>query len=519
MSAAKAADTKNKKWDLTGSWAGAWKIALGVGVVGLVGAGVGFTMDPRRFAFSWLFAFITCLTVALGMLFFVLIQHLTSAGWSVTVRRTAEFWGFGIIVLVPLFLPVLLKMNELFPWLRHGGEHHAKIELVTPAYAQPAGGNAPAGQPNTQVGQPAAKPAGQTPDTNPDPHANTPHGQAPPANVADPAGKLPGAARDLPPDSPHAAGASQHPGHDVPGAQRGTQSAHGAHAGGKDPHAVVHNELLEKKKPYLNQTFFFVRMGIYFIVWILLAVKLFGYSTQQDTSKDPELTRRAARFAPGATVLFALSLTFAMFDWVMSLEPTWFSTIFGVVMFATGVISSLSVLILHTMALKNAGPLEGAVTVEHYHDLGKLLFGFLVFWAYVSFSQFMLIWYAALPEETTFFHNRYDVAPWKRVSEAIVIFHFVVPFFWLMSRWFKRNLGRLQAGATLVLVMHAVDIYWYVMPNFNLGKPMDFHWLDIACLLAVGGIYAAFVMFRMTKFPLIPIGDPRLQRALHFQNA
>ena len=131
-----------------------------------------------------------------------------------------------------------------------------------------------------------------------------------------------------------------------------------------------------------------------------------------------------------------------------------------------------------------------------------------------------LIWYAAIPEETTFFHRRWDVGPWKTVSLALVLAHFVVPFFWLISRNFKRNLGRLQIGASILLVMHVVDMYWFVMPNYALGSnDFAFSWIDAACLLAVGGVYGAFVFFRMTKYPLVPIGDPRLERSLHFQNA
>jgi hypothetical protein len=204
----------------------------------------------------------------------------------------------------------------------------------------------------------------------------------------------------------------------------------------------------------------------------------------------------------------------------MSLEPTWFSTIFGVVIFAIATLVSYAVIILVTLALKNAGPLEGAVTIEHYHDLGKLMWGFLIFWGYVSFAQFMLIWYAALPEETTFFHNRWDYAPWMTVSTIIILGNFCVPFFWLISRNFKRNLGRLQIGCWVILAMHLVDVYWYVMPNFHLGSEgFTFHWMDLACLLACTGVYGAFVFHRMTKFPLVPIGDPRLERSLHFLNA
>lgn len=475
MSAAKK-ESKKQTWELTGSWAGAWKIFAGIGGVGLLGAGAGFASDPRRFAFSWLFAFITVLAVALGATFFVLIQRLTSAGWSVTVRRTAEFFSNGLLVMLPLFIPVIMSMGHLFPWLAHEGghgeKHGALSGLVKEAHAQEhAAPAAPAAAPAVGHGAAAAPAAG--------------HGE-------------------------HGAAATA-------GGHGGAAAAeHALH----EAHAKIHHETMAKKAGWLNKNFFLARVGVYFVIWAILAVRLFGYSTAQDTSKDPELTLRAQRFAPGATMLFALSLTFAVFDWVMSLEPSWFSTIFGVYYFATGVVSSLAVIILVTMALRNSGPLAGAVTVEHYHDLGKLMFGFLVFWAYIGFSQFMLIWYAALPEETTWYHNRWDFDPWAKVSMIIVIGHFVVPFFWLISRNFKRNLGRLQIGAGILLVMHVVDIYWFVMPNYLLGKEgFAFHWMDAACLLAVGGIYAAFVFFRMTKFPLVPIGDPRLERSLHFQNA
>jgi hypothetical protein len=459
-------------WNLTGPWAAAWKIFGTIGFFGLLAAGAGYTMDPRRFAFSWMFAFVTCLSIALGAMFFVLIQRLTSAGWSVTVRRTAEFFSYGILALIPLFIPILMSMGHLFPWLgeQHGAAPppaaHGSISLITPAHAQ----------------EHAAPPA--------DPHAAPAgHGTA-----------------------PAKAGA----GHPEPVAHGGSPAEHAQH----ESHALIHKEVMAKKSAYLNKNFFYLRACLYFLIWTILAVRLFGYSAAQDISKDPQLTVRAQAFAPPATFLFALSLTFAAFDWIMSLEPTWFSTIFGVYFFAAGVVSSYAVLILVTMALRTSGPLEGAVTVEHYHDLGKLMFGFLVFWAYIGFSQFMLIWYAALPEETTWYHNRWDHDPWSKVSMTLLIGHFVVPFFWTISRNFKRNLGRLQIGAGIILVMHVVDMYWFVMPNYMLGQDgFAFSWIDLACLCAVGGIYGAFVFYRMTKYSLVPVGDPRLERSLHFQNA
>ncbi|MEZ4261600.1 MAG: hypothetical protein R3B36_21155 [Polyangiaceae bacterium] len=460
-------------YELPSSWQNTWKMFAGVGVVGAaITLGAGMSGNTERMAFSWLFAFITCLTVALGAMFFVLIQRLTSAGWSVTVRRTAEFFAHGLIVFPVLFVPVLLFMGHIFPWLGHhgagheGGGHAATTTVVREARAD----ELPA-----------------------DPHAAKadPHGAAPAAHAAAPAAH---------------------------------GDAHGAIKSGHmpDPHAVIHGELMEKKAPYLNKNFFIIRAVIYFLIWIVLATRLFGLSTKQDSSKSPELTLQAQRLAPPATFLFGLSLTFAAFDWIMSLEPAWFSTIFGVNIFAASVVSSLAVIILVTLQLRDSSaPIKSVITIEHYHDLGKLMFGFLVFWAYIGFSQFMLIWYAALPEETTWYHHRWDAGPWELVSKIVLVGHFVLPFFWLISRNFKRNLGRLKVGAAWLLLMHIVDIYWFVMPNFRIEHQNEFafHWLDATSLLAVGGIYLAVVFHRMTQHPMIPVGDPRLARSVAFQNA
>lgn len=496
MSASKK-ESKQTKWELTGSWAGAWKIAAAIGVLGLLASGAGYASDPRRFAFSWMFAFISVLTVALGALFFVIVQHLTVAGWSVTVRRTAEFFSSGIVVLIPLFLPIVLFMGTLFPWAsdhgghaaspEHGAAEHSLLDtIVKPAFAQ-------------EAAEGAAQPA-----THDEPAAHAA------------------------PESVHAAPNAEHgehaeaPAHTVPARTAG--ASHGEHGpealGLPDPHELQHHEVMFKKSGYLSRNFFYGRAVFYFLVWVFLAFRFFGNSTAQDVSKDPKLTLKSQGLAPGATFLFGLTLTFAAFDWIMSLEPSWFSTIFGVYIFAGGVVGALATITLVTLSLQKAGPLANAVTIEHFHDLGKLTFGFIVFWAYIGFAQFMLIWYAALPEETTFYHNRWDHGPWATISLFLLVGHFVVPFFWLISRNFKRVLGRLQIGAAMVLFMHLVDIYWLVMPNFALGSDsFSFHWLDVTCLLAVGGLYSAFVFFRMTKFPLVPVGDPRLQRSLHFQNA
>ena len=221
----------------------------------------------------------------------------------------------------------------------------------------------------------------------------------------------------------------------------------------------------------------------------MLAWRLFRYSVDQDASKDPKLTVAVQRFAPVATILFALTLTFAGFDWIMSLEPSWFSTIFGVYLFAGSVLAGLTMLILTTMALRRSGLLQKEISTEHYHDLGKLTFGFLVFWAYIGFSQFMLIWYAALPEETTFYHTRWNHG-WSSVSLVLVLAHFVFPFF-CSSRATPSAAAGLRSARPGVRCTSST--YWLVMPNVGDGS-FAFHWLD-ATPDRDGGVYLSVVFY------------------------
>jgi hypothetical protein len=460
----------------TSGWAGAWKIFAGLGVVGLGAAGFGYTQDPKRFAFSYLFGLYVFLAIGLGSLFFVIIQYLTKAGWSVTVRRPAEFLMSGLPAVGALALPILILMGGLFPWTHEhahgggGGGGHTSIAIVSDAHAQHA----------------------------PAPH----HGQA---------------------DKETA----KHAG------QSGTPDEH-QKALLKAAKEAEHAHILKEKKPYLNKTFFIIRMAGYLLIWFWLATRLFKLSVDQDKSKKLELTAEAQKFAPIAVILFALSLTFAAFDWLMSLDPLWYSTIFGVYIFACSVVSSLATLIIFTLLMKRSGLVGDEINTEHYHDLGKLLFGFLVFWAYISFSQFFLIWYGNIPEELSFYHRRWTdgAGSWQTLSISLVVVHFAVPFWLLMSRNIKRRVGILAGGAVILLVMHIVEMYWIVLPNYvsdaaikeaaqrgvDASGVFAFHWMDLACLLGVGGVYFAFVLRNMAKHPVIPIGDPRLIRALKFEN-
>jgi hypothetical protein len=424
-------------------WAQAWKMAAAVGAFGAVVATWGYSIDPGRFAFSYLTGFITALTMGLGSVFFVLVQHLTGAGWSVTVRRTSEFFVAGMVVVPLLALPNLLSLGKLYPWYGNGSE--------TVAHAQ----------------------EGPT------------HGAA---------------ARE----------AAEHR-EAVPEGDRAEIREHAQHA-----------ELIAKKSAFLNPTFFAIRAILYLLAWLWLSTRLFGYSTAQDKSGDVMWTAKLQRFAPRAIIVFALSLSFAGFDWVMSLQPSWYSTMFGVRVFAASAVLGLALNVLVNLGLHRSGVVGEAINVEHFHDLGKLMFGFLVFWAYISFSEFMLIWYAAIPEETVYFHMRWDNPWWRTISITLVVVKFIIPFFMVMSRNAKRNLGLLGLGAGWIATLHMLEMYYWVMPNY---RPGDVAFsipgiaTDLGCIFACVGIYLAVVFRRMLNHPVIPVRDPRLQRALDFVNA
>jgi hypothetical protein len=202
----------------------------------------------------------------------------------------------------------------------------------------------------------------------------------------------------------------------------------------------------------------------------------------------------------------------------MGLEPTWYSTIFGVYVFAGCAVAIHALVIVLTLGLRSQGYLGNTVNVEHYHDLGKMMFGFTVFWAYIGFSQFMLIWYASIPEETTFFHLRWQSAGWRGLSMVLLVGHFVAPFLLLLSRNAKRRLPVLGFGAGWLLLMHVLDVYWLVLP-YGMGGAFAPHWLDVAALFACVGTFMAVVIFFMNRYSLVAVGDPRIGRAMRFHNA
>lgn len=276
------------------------------------------------------------------------------------------------------------------------------------------------------------------------------------------------------------------------------------------------DHLLEHKRSWLNPSFFAIRIIIYFALWILLARFFVGRSIRQDRSGEIALTVQMERFSAPAMVIYGLTMNFAAFDLLMSLDPHWYSTIFGVYYFSGSVVGFFALLPLLTILLQRSGRLAGAISHEHYHDMGKLIFAFVIFWAYIAFSQFMLIWYANLPEETVWYARRVS-GSWKGMSLLLLFGHFVLPFILLIGRGVKRRRALLFGPALWVLAMHWIDLYWIVMPQASHGG-LRFHLLDLTCLLGLGGLFTAAAVHRLRRSALIPEKDPRLAESLAFES-
>ena len=285
---------------------------------------------------------------------------------------------------------------------------------------------------------------------------------------------------------------------------------------------VAKDHLLHHKEPYLNVPFFLVRVAVYFGLWIMMARYFVGFSKKQDTTGDWTVTARAQGHAAPLMIFFGLTLTFAAVDFIMSLEPHWYSTIIGVYYFATCVMSSMATMILLSKFLQSRGKLQSIITVEHYHDLGKLMFAFTFFWAYIAFSQYMLIWYANIPEGTIWYQHRQHGA-WVPFAFFLLFGHFVIPFLGLISRNVKRQTTFLAFWAGWLLFMHWVDMFYLVMPSlFEHGgyddKVIPFSLLDPLCMIGVGGIFVGALAMSMRGSYLVPMKDPRLGESLAFEN-
>ena len=371
-------------------------IGAAIALLGAVACGILGAANPKQFFFSWLVSFLFFLSLALGALFFVLIQYAAQGGWGIVLRRIGETTFAMLPVMAALFLPLLFGLHDLYEW---------------------------------------------------------------------------------------------------------------SHAG-----AAEHDALLRWKAPYLNVPFFLIRAALFFGIWTFIALLYYRGSRGQDATGDPGVSARLRRFAGPCIIVLALTQTFASIDWIMSLTPHWYSTMFGVYFFAGSFVGFIALLSVVAVAMRRAGLLDTVISAEHLHDIGKFLFAFSAFWAYIGFCQFFLMWYANLPEETIWYKVRIE-GSWLWVSLLLMAGHFGVPFFYLMGRAVKRRGSTLAIGGAWLLAMHFLDIYWQVMPTLH-PEGLRPSLLDVAALVTVGGCFVAAASWLMRRHALVPLRDPRLADSL-----
>jgi hypothetical protein len=270
--------------------------------------------------------------------------------------------------------------------------------------------------------------------------------------------------------------------------------------------------LLQLKAPYLNVPFYAVRLVLYFVIWGGLAFTLSRMSQRQDRGEDPGITRRMQVLSAPGLAAYCLAVTFASVDWLMSLQPAWYSTMYGVYLLGSQVLSALAFLITFGLWLSRREPMDRVLHPRLFHDYGKLFLAFVMLWAYFSFSQFLIMWAGNLPEEIHFYLERFHHG-WGAVSIGLVLFHFAVPFVLLLSRDLKRNARRLAWVALLMLVMRWVDLLWQVEPAFERQTPA-MYWMYVAAPVAIGGLWLAWFLRELRKHPLLPVNDPYLPEAL-----
>jgi hypothetical protein len=432
--------TLTERLELGANFRRAYSVSWFVGGIGLGAAIVfGFIQDSsfRRFFFAYLVSYMFFLSISLGALLYVLVQHLTRAGWSVATRRVAENLTCALPMLgalsAPILLSVILYNGALYPWAQRATAHDAQVEHSE----------------STAVEK-------------------------------------------------HDGSTNTHPG----------------------PRPI--NEVTLRKRAWLNPFFFIVRVLLYLAVFSGLGLLYWKWSVQQDVTADVELTHAMQRWSAPALLLTFLILTFAAFDLLMSLDPAWFSTMFGVYYFSGCAVAIFATLILMISLLQRSGCLTQTITTEHYHDLGKFLFAFTFFWGYIAFSQYMLIWYAAIPEETIWLvrrgasSSRETMNAWTGVCILLLAGHLLIPFAGLLSRHVKRNTKLLVFWAAWMLVFHWIDLFWLVMPEYE--SHVRCGPTELLCLIGLGGLYLATVLRIGLRHNLRPVHDPRLEESLAFEN-
>jgi len=271
---------------------------------------------------------------------------------------------------------------------------------------------------------------------------------------------------------------------------------------------VAQDIILQHKSPYLNSTFFVARAAGYFALWLILGYLLNRWSAEQDSTGDPSIVKRFQHLSGPGLIIYALTITFAATDWVMSLEPHWFSTIYGMMFMVGQTLTTLAFVIAILALLADTPPLSNFLKPEILNDLGNLLFAFIMLWAYLSFSQYIIIWSGNLPEEIPWYLRR-SHGGWQWIAVALALFHFAIPFFLLLVRGYKRRRQVISAIAVAVVVMRLVDLMWLVVPAHE--PAFHVHWLDLATLAGIGGLWVAGFSRQLRKRSLLPLGDPEFR--------
>ncbi|MGP0073117.1 MAG: hypothetical protein ACLPWF_14430 [Bryobacteraceae bacterium] len=261
------------------------------------------------------------------------------------------------------------------------------------------------------------------------------------------------------------------------------------------------------KAAYLNPTWFIIRTVLYFAIWLFSGFRILKMANEHDRTGNRELFLKIKRRSAPALLVFVVTTTLAFIDWIMSLEPDWYSTIYGWMFTVGQVLLTFSFLVAVLVLLSKREPFASFLTRQHYHDIGNLMLAFTMLWAYMSFAQFLIIWAENLPDEIPWYVRRFS-GGWGYIAWTIAIFHFFVPFYLLLLRFIKKHPSRLRTLALWIIVMRMLDVFWIVAPAFR-QRGLEFYWTDLFALVGLGGVWLAFFIFHLKSRPLLASHDPR----------
>jgi len=368
--------------------------AMVVGIVGLLALLLSLIFDRRQFFQSYQVGWTFWTGITVGSLALLMLQHLTSGGWGLVIRRVLEAATRTLPVMAILFLPIIIGARYIYPWTNH--------------------------------------------------------------------------------------------------------------------EEVAEHPAVQFKASYLNVGFFTIRAVIYFAIWLTLVFFLNRWSLAQDRTADDRYTKNMRVLSGPGMVALIFVVTFASIDWYMSLEPEWFSTIYGFIFVAAWSMSALAFVIFVMAQLYREEPMKRIVAPLHFQDLGKLMLALVMLWAYFAFSQYLIIWSGNLPEEIVWYIRRMH-GGWGVTIVTIAILHFAAPFLFLLSRSLKRSGRRLMLVAGLIILMRAVDLLWMLVPAYVGHRWI---WMDVIAWAGFGGLWLSLFTWQLGKRPLIPINDPQLESTL-----